>query len=164
MIILGIDPGIAIVGYGVINSERGNHTVVDYGVITTPKELTTPLRLKMIADGLDKLIDKYHPDAVSIEELFFATNAKTAIIVAEARGVILLTVINKCGKLYEYTPLQIKQAITGYGRADKPQMQSMVKMLLHLQQIPKPDDAADALAVALTHAQSSKMGNLFSIK
>lgn len=164
MIILGIDPGIAIVGYGVVRSERGNHEVVDYGVINTPKERTTPERLKMIADGLATLIDKFKPDAIAVEELFFATNAKTAITVAEARGVILLTAITKCNQLFEYTPMQIKQAITGYGRADKKQMQSMVKMLLKLATIPRPDDAADALAVALTHAQTSRMSSLFSIK
>lgn len=163
MIILGIDPGIAIVGYGVVNSERGNHTVVDYGVITTPKEERTPVRLAMIAEALDKLIDKFKPDAIAVEELFFSNNQKTAIVVAEARGVILLTSVNKCGKLYEYTPMQIKQAITGYGRADKLQIQTMVKMLLKLKAIPRPDDAADALAVALTHAQTAKMSGLFSI-
>ncbi len=163
MIILGIDPGLAIVGYGVIEAVKGNFRVLDYGVITTPKEESTPVRLKMIEESLSKLIDKYQPENISIEELFFATNAKTAITVAEARGVILLTAITKCGRLYEYTPLQIKQAITGYGKADKKQVQQMVRILLKLKEIPKPDDAADALAVALTHAQTNRMSSLFEI-
>lgn len=163
MIILGIDPGLATIGYGVIRAERGNYEMVDYGVIKTPKEESIPVRLKMIEDGLDVLIDKFKPDNVAIEELFFTNNITTGISVAEARGVILLTTIKKCGRLYEYTPLQIKQAITGYGRADKVQMMSMVKMLLKLKTIPRPDDAADALAVAITHAQTNKMSSMFSI-
>lgn len=163
MVILGIDPGIAIVGFGLINSERGNFSVIDYGVIRTPKEESVPVRLRLIADALTELIEKYKPECIAVEELFFTNNQKTAIVVAEARGVILLTSIDKCGRLYEYTPLQIKQAITGYGRADKLQIQTMVKVLLKLKTIPKPDDAADALAVALTHAQTNKMAHLFSI-
>ena len=163
MIILGIDPGIAIVGYGVIEADRGNFRAIDYGVITTPKEESTPVRLKMIEESLTKLIDKYQPENIAIEELFFQTNAKTAITVAEARGVILLTAINKCGRLYEYTPLEIKQAITGYGKADKKQMQTMVKILLKLRDIPRPDDAADALAAALTHAQTNRLSGTFRI-
>jgi crossover junction endodeoxyribonuclease RuvC len=113
--------------------------------------------------SLKKLIEKYKPDEIALEELFFNNNQKTAINVAQARGVILLTCVKECGRLYEYTPLQIKQAITGYGRADKNQIQQMVKTLLGLKGIPKPDDAADALAVALTHAQTNKLGGLFSI-
>lgn len=161
MIILGIDPGYAIVGYGLIDSVRGNYTVVDYGVITTPKDEAMPTRLAMIADALEKLIDKYKPDAVAVEELFFSNNQKTAMAVAEARGVILLTAIKSCGRLYEYTPMQIKQAMTGWGKADKLQIQTMVTRLLKLKAIPKPDDAADALAVALTCAQTSRMNGLF---
>lgn len=163
MVILGIDPGIAIVGYGLIVSERGNFSLIDYGVIRTPKDESTPVRLAMIEEGLIKLIERYKPDCIAIEELFFANNVKTAITVAEARGVILLTAVKNCGKLYEYTPLQIKQAITGYGKADKLQVQTMVKMMLKLKAIPRPDDAADALAVALTHGQTNKMAGLFSI-
>ena len=163
MIILGIDPGIAIVGYGVIEAVKGNFRAIDYGVITTPKENSTPERLQMIEKALNALIDKYHPENIALEELFFATNAKTAITVAEARGVLLLTAINKCKELYEYTPLEIKQAITGYGKADKKQMQTMVKMLLKLKDIPRPDDAADALAVALTHAQTNRLKGTFKI-
>ena len=163
MIILGIDPGIAIVGYGVIEADRGNFKALDYGVITTPKEKSTPERLQMIEKALTQLIDRYKPENIALEELFFATNAKTAITVAEARGVLLLTAINKCGQLYEYTPLEIKQAITGYGKADKRQIQTMVKMLLKLKDIPRPDDAADALAVALTHAQTNRLKGTFRI-
>ena len=159
MIILGIDPGIAIVGYGVIRAEKGSFFAVDYGVITTPQGEETPARLAMIADGLNKIIDTHKPDAVAVEEIFFSTNQKTVIRVAEARGVILYTATMKCGSLYEYTPLQVKQAITGYGRADKHQIQQMVKVLLNLKQIPKPDDAADALAIALCHGQTARYGH-----
>ena len=163
MFILGIDPGIAIVGYGVLNFEKGKYTVIDYGVITTDKDLKTPERLALIEKGLIQLIEKYHPDCVGIEELFFQTNRKTAIVVAEARGVILLTVQKYCKQLFEYTPLQIKQAVTGYGQADKHQVQFMVKTLLNLKTIPKPDDAADALAAAITCAQVNRLNNLFRI-
>ncbi len=163
MVILGIDPGIAIVGYGVLDTINGNHTVIDYGVITTPKEETTPVRLAMISDKMKYLFEKFKPDAVSVEELFFNNNQKTAITVAQARGVILLESIKYNGNLYEYTPLQIKQAITGYGKADKNQVQQMVRILLKLPAIPKPDDAADALAAALCHAQTGKMADLFRI-
>ncbi len=162
MRILGIDPGIAIVGYGIIDDNCGKLTVNDFGIISTKKEFSTPERLKQVSDGINSLIEKFRPDAIAIEELFFNNNAKTAITVAEARGVILLTCINNCKNIYEYTPLQIKQAITGYGRADKQQMQQMVKVLLNLKNIPKPDDAADALAVALCHANTKNFAGLFS--
>lgn len=161
MVILGIDPGYAIVGYGLVNSEKGNFSVIDYGVITTPKDEAMPTRLAMIGDAMTKLIEKYKPDCVAVEELFFSNNQKTAINVAQARGVIVLTAINHCGKLYEYTPMQIKQAMTGWGKADKAQIQAMVTRLLKLKSTPKPDDAADALAVALTHAQTNKLSSLF---
>lgn len=163
MIILGIDPGIAIVGYGVLSSEKGKFQAIDYGVITTSKDEKTPQRLALIEQGLNVLIDKYKPDCIALEELFFQNNQKTAITVAEARGVLLLTAVKRCSKLYEYTPLQIKQAITGYGNADKKQVQFMVKALLNLKQIPKPDDAADALAVALTCGQVNKFNDMFRI-
>lgn len=163
MIILGIDSGIAIVGYGVLSSEKGKFQAIDYGVITTSKDEKTPQRLALIEQGLNALIDKYKPDCIALEELFFQNNQKTAITVAEARGVLLLTAVKRCSKLYEYTPLQIKQAITGYGNADKKQVQFMVKALLNLKQIPKPDDAADALAVALTCGQVNKFNDMFRI-
>ena len=157
MIILGIDPGYAIVGFGVIEKDnRGNCKVIDYGTIETPKEESFPLRLKIIAEGMKSLISKYKPDQIAVEELFFNNNITTGIAVAEARGVILLTAVTECGELYEYTPLQIKQAITGNGRAEKKQVQYMTVAILGLKSIPKPDDAADALACALCHAQTSK--------
>ena len=152
MIILGIDPGYAIIGYGVVRKEGADLTAIDYGVIQTPKEESIPVRLAMLDDALTKIIEKYRPDAVSVEELFFNTNITTGIKVAQARGVILLCAIKHCGRLYEYTPLQIKQALTGNGRAEKQQVQFMVKALLKLSAVPKPDDAADALAAAVCHA------------
>ncbi|HOO22864.1 MAG TPA: crossover junction endodeoxyribonuclease RuvC [Clostridia bacterium] len=163
MIILGIDPGYATVGYGVISLEGSKYKAIDYGVINTPKTDSLPIRLTKISDGIDVLMDKYKPDAVAIEELFFQNNQKTAILVAEARGAILLSLYKKSKNLYEYTPLQIKQAMTGYGRAEKVQIQHMVTLMLGLKEIPKPDDAADALAVALTHAQIGRFSSLFGI-
>lgn len=164
MIILGIDPGLAIVGYGVINTQKGNSSVVDYGVINTPKEDNVPVRLEKIYNGMISLVEKYNPDCIAIEELFFNTNTTTGINVAQARGVILLVCQQKKLKMYEYTPLQIKQALTGYGKAEKKQIQFMVARLLQLKAAPKPDDAADGLAVALTHAQTARLGGLFSIR
>ena len=163
MIILGIDPGYAIVGFGIIEKFGSGIKVLDYGVITTPKDDPMPKRLNDIYNSLCALIEKYKPDCMAIEELFFQNNQKTAIAVAQARGVIELAGMQKIGSLYEYTPMQIKQALTGYGRADKNQIQQMVKTMLGLKGIPRPDDAADALAVALTHAQTSKIGNIFKI-
>lgn len=164
MVVLGIDPGLATLGWGVLKSNRGRFETVDYGVVLTPKEESLPVRLAMLEEGVNELIDKYHPDEIALEELFFNNNITTGINVAQARGVILLTCVKKCGRLYEYTPLQIKQALTGYGRADKKQMQIMVKTLLRLDNIPKPDDAADALAVALTHCQTSRFSSSFGIR
>lgn len=164
MIILGIDPGLAIVGYGVVDSQKGLYRAIDCGVINTPKEMTTPERLCEIYKGIGELIDKFKPDQVAIEELFFTKNITTGISVAEARGVILLACKQHDIPMFEYTPNQIKQALTGYGKADKKQIQFMVTRLLKLKCIPTPDDAADALAVALTHAQTSRLGGLFSIK
>lgn len=157
MIILGIDPGYAIVGYGVIekNDKTGKCTLIDYGAIETHKDESFPTRLALIADGMKELIKRFKPDAVAVEELFFNTNITTGIAVAEARGVIICVAVQECGNLYEYTPIQVKQALTGTGRADKKQMQYMTKMLLGLTKDPKPDDAADALAIALTHAQTN---------
>jgi crossover junction endodeoxyribonuclease RuvC len=152
LIILGIDPGYATIGYGVIKKEGAALSAVDYGVIQTPKEESIPVRLAMLDEALTAVIQKHKPDAVSVEELFFNTNITTGIKVAQARGVILLCAIKHCGKLYEYTPLQIKQALTGNGRAEKQQVQFMVKALLQLRAVPKPDDVADALAAAVCHA------------
>ena len=152
MTILGFDPGLATLGYGVIKVDNaGKAEMVDYGIICT------------LEKGVKQVIEVFKPDEIAIEELFFAKNVTTGINVAHARGVILLTAIKECGRIYEYTPLQIKQALTGYGRADKHQIQSMVKTFLRLKSIPRPDDAADALAVALTHSQTNKLGGLFKI-
>ncbi len=164
MVILGIDPGFATIGFGVINSDKGKVTAIDYGTVTTKKEQNFPQRLLTIEQGIMQLIEKFKPDQIAIEELFFNTNITTGINVAHARGVILLVCERECpGRLYEYTPLQIKQALTGYGRADKIQMMNMVKTFLRLDKIPRPDDAADALAVALCHAQTNRLGGLFKI-
>lgn len=152
MRILGIDPGYGIVGYGIIDTHRNNY-VVDFGVIETPKEESFPVRLLRIEEALRVLFETYKPDEVAIEELFYFHNQTTVIPVAEARGVIILTAEKFCEHIFEYTPMQIKQALTGNGRADKKQMQFMVKNILGLEKIPKPDDAADALAVALCHSQ-----------
>ncbi len=152
MRILGIDPGYATIGYGVIDKLPQGLKVVDYGVIETPKTESIPVRLAILADAMNSIIKKFKPDAISVEELFFNTNITTGIKVAQARGVILLCAIKECGHLYEYTPLQIKQALTGNGRAEKKQIQYMVKAVLKLKEEPKPDDAADALAAAICHA------------
>ena len=157
MIILGIDPGFADMGYGVVQLEKGNYSLVDYGVLTTGKQESVPVRLKIIYDGVSALLDKFKPEAVAVEQLYFFKNQKTVITVAEARGAILVALIEKCGRIYEYTPLQVKMALTGYGRAEKGQIQQMVKTLLKLKEIPRPDDAADALAVALTCAHTIRI-------
>ncbi len=163
--VIGFDPGLAIVGYGIIDFENfNNKKVVDYGVITTPKEESFPVRLALIYQSVTKLIEQYKPDEIAAEELFFNTNITTGINVAHARGVLLLAAVHSCGRLYEYTPLQIKQAMTGYGRAEKKQIQEMVRVFLGLEKIPKPDDAADALAVALTHIQTGGFTDKFYIK
>lgn len=161
--VIGFDPGLAIVGYGVLDYCNNEKKLIDYGVIRTPKEESVPVRLALIYKATMELFEKFKPDEVAIEELFFNTNITTGINVAQARGVVLLAAIHYCGRLYEYTPLQVKQAMTGYGRADKKQIQEMVKVFLHLSAVPKPDDAADALAVALTHIQTSKLSNAFVI-
>ena len=164
MIILGLDPGLATMGYGVIEKQKNdNNVAVDYGVVLTPKNESLPVRLAMLEEGVNKILNKYKPDEIAVEELFFVKNITTGIPVAHARWVMLLTCIKYCGKLYEYTPNQIKMSLTGYGRADKLQMQQVVTSLLHLSKIPRPDDAADALAVALCHAHTSRFGKLYSI-
>ncbi len=165
MIILGIDPGLGTMGYGVIEKRRDDSCIpVDYGVVLTPKDETLPVRLAMLEDSVNKLLEKFKPEEISVEELFFSKNITTGIPVAHARGVILLTCIKYTGKLYEYTPNQVKQALTGYGKADKVQMMHAVTSMLRLDKIPRPDDAADALAIALCHAQTSRFGKLFNIR
>ncbi len=161
--IIGIDPGYAIVGIGVVDYIGNKFRTLEYGAITTPAGMPTVDRLKKIYDELTMYIDKYRPDAVAVEELFFNSNQKTAINVAQARGVILVALRNNDVPVYEYTPLQVKQSVTGYGRAQKAQIQQMVKTLLGLNVVPKPDDAADALALAICHAHSNKMNNLLGL-
>ena len=154
MIILGIDPGLAIVGWGVIEYRNTKFRTLAYGSIQTPAGMRTEERLRAIYDGMRELIEKYHPEAVAVEELFFNTNVTTGIRVAEARGVILLAAEQAGLDIREYTPMQVKQAVVGYGKAEKKQVILMVTMLLNLPKPPKPDDTADALAIAICHAHS----------
>lgn len=164
MVILGFDPGLATLGYGVINKdEKGNVEMIDYGIVQTPKAESLSVRLCMLEQGINQIISKNKPDEIAMEELFFAKNVKTAIAVAHARGVLVLTCNKACGRIFEYTPLQVKQALTGYGRADKPQIQKMVQTMLKLKKKPTPDDAADALAIALTHAMTNRLSEQFII-
>ncbi len=155
MRILGLDPGIATVGFGLVDSERNKQKLVGCGVITTPAHTPLTSRLDQIYSDLQELIRVYAPDVMSIEELFFNTNITTGISVAQGRGVILLCAYRSGLAIYEYTPLQVKQAVVGYGRAEKKQVQEMVRRILNLPAVPKPDDAADAVALALCHARSS---------
>ncbi len=162
MIILGFDPGIAIVGFGVVK-KQGNHVqAVQYSSIQTKAGLETGIRLKQIYDASKEIIDTYNPEAVAIEKLFFNRNVTTAMTVGQARGVLMLAAVESNLPIFEYTPLQIKQAIVGYGRAEKKQIQEMVKMHLHLQEIPKPHDVAVALAAAICHAPSAIMTSLLA--
>ena len=155
MVILGIDPGYAIVGYGVVNYVNNNFKPITFGAVTTPAGMDFPQRLDIIFNGITELIEKTKPDALSIEKLYFNTNTTTAIDVAQARGVIVLAA-RRCGvPIFEYTPLQVKQAVTGYGRAEKRQIIEMTKTILGLSKAPKPDDTADALALAICHAHTS---------
>jgi len=157
MIILGIDPGFAIVGVGIIEYKGNKFNVLDYFALTTKAHTPIEERLKIIYEGIKETIDRYNPDFIAVEELFFNNNAKTAIQVGQARGVILLAGVNAGVPIYEYTPLQVKQSVVGYGRADKTQVQQMIKAILNLNKVPKPDDVADALAIAVCHAHSYKM-------
>ncbi len=154
-VILGIDPGTAITGYGVISEAEGGPQALDYGVIRTPANQELALRLVTIYAELNALLDAHHPDAVAVEEVFFSKNARTALSVGHARGVVLLAVAQRGIPLFHYKPTQVKQAVTGYGGADKRQIQEMMRMLLGLDDIPRPDDAADALAIALCHLNSA---------
>jgi crossover junction endodeoxyribonuclease RuvC len=157
MVILGIDPGTATVGWGIIDA-RGNKTIaVAFGHINTSKKLSLSKRLLEISQSISEIVNKYKPEEVAVEELFFFSNQKTALSVAQARGSIILTLENLCVSVHDYTPLEVKQALTNYGRAGKSQVQLMVKALLKLPAIPKPDDTADALAIALCHASRRKM-------
>ncbi|MBQ7117233.1 MAG: crossover junction endodeoxyribonuclease RuvC [Clostridia bacterium] len=155
MVILGIDPGYAIVGYGVISYRNNHFSVIDYGAITTDAKTPFNRRLEIIFDELTAIIDRYSPEAMAIEKVFYNSNAKTVIDVSQARGVIMLAAQKKGLKAYEYTPLQVKQSVVGYGRAEKKQIQEMIKRILALEKVPKPDDTADALAMAVCHAHAS---------
>jgi crossover junction endodeoxyribonuclease RuvC len=157
-IILGIDPGTATMGWGVIRQEGNRLSYLQHGAVTTPSQWEMPRRLGRLFDGVTELVKGYRPETVAVEELFFNTNVTTAITVGQARGVVLLAAYRAGIEVAEYTPLQVKQAITSYGRAEKRQVQEMVKSLLRLREIPKPDDAADGLAIAVCHAFSSRIG------
>lgn len=156
MIIMGIDPGYGLVGYGFIEKLNNGVRVIDYGVIDTPQKETTTVRLAIIYNAINELIHKYKPDEIALEELYFVKNISTGIKVAEARGVIELACIQNTGRLYEYGPRQVKQAITGIGNAKKTMVEEMVKNILGIKTKIKPDDASDALAIALTHAFTNK--------
>ena len=155
MRILGIDPGYGITGFGIVDAQRNNFTLLQYGAITTPAGTDFPLRLQMIYNDMTELLMVAKPDAVAIEELFFGQNVTTGIGVAQSRGVILLAIQQAGVPIFQYKPMQVKQAVVGYGNATKHQVQDMTKRILHLQAVPKPDDAADAIAIALCHARSS---------
>lgn len=154
MRIIGIDPGTGILGFGIIEVVKGKPALVDGGVIRTPVKEDDAVRLQTIYDELTDIIADTKPDEMAVEKLFFARNVTTAMTVAQARGVVLLTAMQAGLKIAEYTPMQIKQALTGYGKADKKQIQEMVRLTLNLKEIPKPDDAADAIACAITHCQT----------
>lgn len=154
MKIIGIDPGYAIVGFGIIEYDRAKFSVTDYGAITTPADMDFNSRLLEIYSDLCYILDKFRPDYMAIERLYFTSNQKTAIDVAQARGIVLLAARQRDIEVFEYTPLQVKQSVTGYGKAIKKQVQTMTKRILNLSEIPKPDDTADALAIAICHAHS----------
>ena len=155
MIILGIDPGVATIGFGVIQSDRQKNTLIQYGTITTPAGIPLANRLLQISNDMEELIHTFQPDEMAIEELFFSTNITTGISVAHGRGVILLAAEKLGVPIFEYTPIQVKQAVAGYGKADKKQVMQMTKRLLHMNNIPRPDDAADALAIAICHSRAA---------
>lgn len=154
MIIIGIDPGYAITGYAVIEYNGNHFNLIESGSIQTKAGIPLPVRLAKIYDDMNLLVDKYKPDAISIEELFFNRNTTTAIGVAQGRGAVLIVAAKKNIPIFEYTPLQVKQGVVGYGRADKKQVQMMVKTILNLEQVPKLDDTTDAIAIAICHAHS----------
>ncbi|MBR0463028.1 MAG: crossover junction endodeoxyribonuclease RuvC [Clostridia bacterium] len=164
MRILGIDPGLGTLGWGVIDTDGVKHRLVQYGAVITQPKQPLPQRLRVIFKGVDQLMSTFQPDDVAFEELFFSKNITTGMMVSAARGVALVAVAEKTDNLFEYTPMQIKQAVTSYGKADKHQVQMMVRLMLGMEEIPRPDDAADALAVAITHANSMRAGHLFKIK
>lgn len=162
MRVLGIDPGTATTGYGIIEKTAGRLVVVDYGTINTPARMEMPLRLVQINNEFNRLLHEFQPEAVAVEEIFHHKNAKTIVTVAQARGVILLGACLAGLEVAEYTPLQVKQAVVGFGQAEKRQVQLMVQKLLNLTELPRPDDAADALAIAICHIHSHKINALYN--
>lgn len=164
MVILGIDPGLATLGWGVVSEQQRRQTLLGYGCIITRPEQPFPQRLLSIQTEFRDLLVKFAPDEIAFEELFFSKNVTTALTVGAARGVCVALAASHTGGVYEYTPPQVKQALTGYGRADKKQIQEMVRLLLSMDSIPKPDDAADALAIALTHAAMGAARSQFQMK
>lgn len=163
MTILGIDPGLATMGWGAISYDGVKPKILDYGALITPPDMPMPQRLMSLYDGVEELCRRFDPDDIAMEELFFCKNVTTAIAVGEARGAAMVAMRKHTYNLFEYTPMQIKQAVTGYGKADKKQVQQMVKLLLNLPEIPRPDDAADGLAIAITHAHSMRMRQNYRI-
>lgn len=155
MIILGIDPGVATIGFGIIRAERGKNTLIQYGVITTPPGIPLSERLVQIYDDMQQLIETFKPDEMAVEELFFSKNITTGISVAHGRGVILLAAEKLGVPVFEYTPMQVKQSVVGYGKAEKKQVMLMTQRLLNMKEIPRPDDAADALALAICHSRAA---------
>jgi len=166
MVILGLDPGLAIVGFGVIETDGYNVRPINYGIVETTPDMTLPRRLSVIYQDVQTIIHQYRPDAIALEELFFYHNITTGVDVAQARGVALIAAANAVSdeQLFEYTPMQIKMAVCGYGHADKHQVQEMVRTILNLDRVPRPDDAADALAAAICHAQSLQFAAQYTIK
>jgi crossover junction endodeoxyribonuclease RuvC len=159
LVIMGIDPGFAITGYGIVKYEGNKFSVIDHGAVTTEAKMPLAERLLLLNNGLEDIIRKYKPSAVAVEELFFNKNIKTALNVGHGRGVALLSAARMGIEVFEYTPLQVKQSVVGYGRAEKAQIQQMVKIILNLSAVPKPDDVADALAVAICHGHSYRLEN-----
>ena len=155
MIILGIDPGYATTGFGLISADRGQYRLLQYGIITTPADLPFPERLNMLFEDMNRLLEVTKPETVAVEELFWGHNITTGIGVSHGRGVILLAIQRAGLPLYEYTPMQVKQAVVGYGKAEKHQVMDMTRRFLKMEKMPRPDDAADAIAIALCHARSS---------
>ena len=164
MVVLGIDPGLATLGWGVVEAGGGRQRLIAYGCILTTPDQAFPMRLLAIRQEMEALLARYQPQEIAFEELFFARNVTTALTVGAARGVAVAACAAHTGKLYEYTPMQVKQAMVGYGKAEKRQIQEMVRLLLHMEAIPRPDDAADALAIALTHAATGVASCQFSMK
>ena len=164
MVILGIDPGLATLGWGVIDAQPGRQRLIEYGCILTTPDQRFPERLKQIGEDMRALLQRFQPEEIAFEELFFAKNVTTALNVGAARGVSIAACAEYTDQLYEYTPMQVKQAIVGYGKAEKQQVQQMVKLLLHMQDIARPDDAADAIAIALSHAATGPAREQFKMK